>query len=225
VRPAERGAEVVVVPPELVEDRWIGPGSLRPRVRRLREPDEVLGVLPRNRLGALRAELLERELPDRCQHREAISVQADQALLAQRPQDRLGRAAHFACSCCGPAAAERGEAREKLPVFLRKQAVAPLDRGADRLLPRRHVDRTADQQPETLFEPRPQLRRREILQSRPGQFDRERQAVEGAADVGDVTCVRLRHVEAPHNRACPRREEAHRVVLFERRDAVFPLPG
>ena len=80
---------------------------------------------------------------------------------------------------------------------------------AQRLLPFRQVARPAGQQLEPSFEPGTQLRRRQDLHARGGQLDRQRQAVQPAADVGDGVGVPRRQREVG---------PAGRGALHEQRD-------
>ena len=72
---------------------------------------------------------------------------------------------------------------EERALALVEQVVAPIDQGAQRLLARKDVAAAAGEHPEALVEPFAQLFWAEHLHARSRQFDRQRNAVEPAADV------------------------------------------
>src|SRR5207248_1993358 len=88
----------------------------------------------------------------------------------------------------GPEVEAAGEDREAceqaLPVRI-EEVVAPLDRGAERLLALGRFARSAGEQRQPLLEPRQQLIRRQDADAGGGKLDRERQSVEPAADLCD----------------------------------------
>ena len=71
------------------------------------------------------------------------------------------------------------------PLALRQPLVAPVDRGTERALALREVDRTLHLEREALSERTHDLGRREHGEPRGDELDRERQAVESAADLVD----------------------------------------
>ena len=123
------------------------------------------------------------ELPDRLEHHEpdfpAVVDPAYQRLVDKRREavqdgqaDRLG-IADFLGRTERPPAAEDRQAHEELPLRLLEQLVAPLDRRAKRSLPLRERARSRRQQPEAVDEPDLDLLRREHLQARGRELDRE----------------------------------------------------
>ncbi len=100
--------------------------------------------------------------------------------------DRLGRVERAA-------AGEHGQTIEHALLVLEEQVVAPLDHGAERLLARQRGADAAGQQPEPVVEPRGELSDGDGPGAGGGQLDREREAVEPGADLGDDR----RHVGAP----------------------------
>ncbi|HET7035608.1 MAG TPA: hypothetical protein VFI42_08010, partial [Thermomicrobiaceae bacterium] len=111
-----------------------------------------------------------------------------QALIDQRGQpiqnvepvtgDRLGR---FQL----PAAGEDCQAPEKPLLLWHEQIQAPLDGGAQRLLPPREVAGAAGQKWQSTLQPLQERHRREELDARCRQFDREWDAIQPANDLGD----------------------------------------
>ena len=88
--------------------------------------------------------------------------------------------------------ATAGENRKRLeePLLARgQQVVAPVDQGGHRLVPRQSAGVSAGEQTEALVEPLGDLARREDLHARGGQLDRQRNAVEPAADLGNIRRV------------------------------------
>ena len=77
-----------------------------------------------------------------------------------------------------------------------EQVVAPVDRVAERALPRRQIVGAAGEQVEPLLEPAEDRLRREQLDARGRELDRERQAVEAAADPGHRGRVLVGELEA-----------------------------
>ena len=135
-------------------------------------------------LLAGRVEPLERELPDRLEHPEAllavrIGAAADEALVEQRRQRVEVGAADLLRVLEGGAAAEHREPREERLLFLAEQVVAPRDRRAQRGVAFVGVA-TALEKVEPLPDPLEELLRAEQLDPRGGELDRERQTVEAA---------------------------------------------
>ena len=123
------------------------------------------------------------------------------------------------------AAGEDGEAREERLLVGAEQVVAPVDRRAERLLAGGQVARAAGEEVEALLEPGEQRLGREQLRTRGGELDRERQAVEADADLGDRRRVRVRDREVGLHGPGALDEERDRVVLRERRRARAGGPG
>ena len=80
---------------------------------------------------------------------------------------------------------EHRQAAEQPLLGVGQELVAPVDGVAQRLLADGQVAAAAGEQIETALEARPDLRRREDPDPRRRQLDRQRQAVETGADLGD----------------------------------------
>ena len=143
-----------------------------------------------------RVELLERVLADRLEHPEArlavgvLAQPQQQALLDERVEvfEGVARAVRVADGrgrLEPEAADEDGQAPEQRLLPLEQQVVAPGDRVAQRPLALVGVLGAAGQQGQPLVEPAQERLRRERAHPRRGQLDRERQAVEPAADLRD----------------------------------------
>ena len=93
--------------------------------------------------------------------------------------------------------------------------MAPVDQRAQRLLARKRVAAAAGEHAEALVEPLAQLLQAEHLDARRRQLDRERNAVQAPADVGDDRRVfvgqrkalvgRLRAIDEERDRRVPSR--------------------
>ena len=116
-------------------------------------------------------------------------------------------------------AGEHGQACEEILLGRREQVVAPGDRGAQRPLPLGGRAGAAGEQWQSLLEPLEQHRRRERLDARGSQLDRERQTVEAPADLGDLA-VRGK-VGADGEGTLD--EEIDRFPLSQRIDGDLPL--
>ncbi len=175
---------------------------------------------------AARFEALEGVGADRLQHREArlavgLFLLAEHVVVDERRRGRSRRpsppqTASAAGSVQPPC--EDGEAREERLLVGAEQVVAPVDRRAERLLARGQVAWAAGEEVEALLEPGEQRLRREQLRAGGGELDREREAVEADADLGDRGRVRVRHGEVGLDGAGAFDEERDRLVLRERRD-------
>ena len=110
------------------------------------------------------------------------------------------------------AAGEDGEPREQRPLGPGEEPVAPVQRRAQRLLAGRKIARAAGQELERLLEPpRHRVGRQQAAPGR-GELDRQRQAVQPAADLGHVARTLVRELEGGIDCPCPRDEEPHGVV-------------
>ena len=169
-----------------------------------RDQASALGSTQRVLLAGC-VEPLERELPDRLEHPEAllavrIGAAADEALVEQRRQRVEVGAADLLGVLERGAAAEHREPGEERLLVLAEQVVAPRDRRAQRGVAFVGVP-AALEEVEALPDPLEQLLRAEQLHPRGGELDRERKAVEAAdqlVDGGGVTDVgadRLRALE------------------------------
>ena len=192
-------------------------------------------------LLAAHAKLLSGEVPNRLQHGEAgirRGVQAaQQALRDQRLQgvqqtrvDVLGVAVR--CTRHGGPAVRGHHRVEPEPIGenrqLAKQAlllgvqeiVAPGDRRVQRLVTRRQVPRASGQQLQTLVQSPREVGRREHVDLSRGQLDRQGEAVEPAANVGDRPCVLTGDRERGLDRPGPLAKQPDRVVADHRRGDV-----
>ena len=104
----------------------------------------------------------------------------------------MSRSAAQICFCRWEraAAGEDGETGEDALLLGREQPVRPVDRRAQRALPLGKVARAPRQEWQPLLEPREQRGKRKDLDSGSGELDRERQAVEPAADRLDLAVRR-----------------------------------
>ena len=188
-----------------------GRGSVGPRepcATFVRHVGVVLGVGPTHHVAQLRllVQPLGRVVADRPEHREppvTVLVEApDEALVDEGDEaiehrgaveavepggDRLHRV-----DACG---VEDREEPEDRPLVVVEQPLAPLDRASQRLLARREIAGARTQYADVLAEPVPELVRREQREARGRELDRERQAVEPAADLGDGRGVVLGQLE------------------------------
>ena len=112
--------------------------------------------------------------------------------------DRLGRLQR-------EAAGEDRQPPEERPRVGREQVVAPGDRVAHRAQPRRRVARSADQQRQPSLQPRQQGGRGEELHPGGGQFDRQWQPIQPAADLRHGPGVVLGYGEGGQDGARPLR--------------------
>ena len=153
------------------------------------------------------------ELSDRLEHPEPLAGVPDEALVDERLENvEVGGAHLLGCLECAATLEDR-QTSEQLLFLLAEQVVRPLDRCAQRLLPRVLVA-AALQQVEAVRQPFEDLRGRE--HARPGgrQLDGQRHVVEPAAELVDI----LRGLESGE-----RAEELHGLVRGERRHRVFDL--
>ena len=93
--------------------------------------------------------------------------------------------------------------------------MAPLERGRERVLPRRRRVAPGAEHPEAIVEALRDRRGTECSQTAGGELERERQAVEPEADAGDVHRVLLIEREARRRRTSPLDEEPHGFVAEE----------
>ena len=100
---------------------------------------------------------------------------------------------------------------------IRQQLEAPVDGGAERLLPLGGVDAAFHEELESVRQPGANGRRAEQVRASGRQLDRQRQAIEGEADGGDLGGGVVVDVEVGSHRVGPVDEEPHRGV---RRDLL-----
>ncbi len=182
-RVPERHAKVVVVAVEAFEPLALV-GAAEPILGARHQLDVGAGVPVTD--GACVLELFERVLTDGLEHAEPAVGTGQQALVGERrdPVERL-EPAHRLGGFEREAAGEHAELREQ-PLGLRfEQVIAPADRGAQRLLALRRVAGAAAEQIEPAREPVEDVLRREDLDPRRRELDRQRESVEPAADLLD----------------------------------------
>ena len=135
------------------------------------------------------------------------------------------------------AADEHTEAHEQRLLRRGEQFVAAVDRVAQRLMARGQVARAAGQQLQMLAETVEHRLRRQHVRSRRGELDRQRQAVEADADLGDRCRVgvgqlelgidSLRAVDEQRDRraAGERSRRRRGIGQLQRRDRILALAG
>jgi hypothetical protein len=154
---------------------------------------------------------------DRFEHREACSVAAEQVFLDKRLEAVEVGIADVLRGFEGATTGEHREAREESLLAGREQVMAPGDRRFERALAFRRVAGAAPQQREPLVESLEQCFRRQDLRARGGELDRQRQAIEVAAD-RDHRLLGSSGIGAPA-------EELDRLLLSKRRHQVLALAG
>ena len=182
--PVERRAQVVVLTPEPLELLEAQVFHVLPFVD-AGLFEEVLAVSAKRRAARLLlGEALACEFADRLEHREPPLPFPDEALVDERGQGVQVALAHGLGRLERPAPGEDREPRQSLLLVLLEQVVAPGDRRPQRLLPFGCVPGPAGEEREPLLQPSEQGIGRQDLDARRRQLDRERQAVEAAADLG-----------------------------------------
>ena len=187
------------------------------------EPRVAAGVPQRDVTRLARGfEPLARVLADRLQHPEpvALAVRLHERLLDQRLQlvedglagvgaDRLdvGKRAP---------SGEDGHAPEQALLRLREERVAPVDRGAQRLLPLGNVARSGREHLEGVIETLQQRLRRQEPQPGGGELESKRQSVQAPADRRDGFAVLRRQLERAPGRLRALDEERDRRIRDER---------
>ena len=164
-------------------------------------------------------EALACELADRLEHREPAVSLADEALVDERGERLQVAVADSLRRLERPAAGEDREARQSLLLMLLEQVVAPGDRRPQRLLSLGSIPGATREEREPLLQPREQGIRRQDLDARGRQLDRERQAVEAAADLGDGAVGREVGPDGPGALV----EEGDGVVVRQRRNRILLL--
>ena len=188
-------------------------------------------------------------LADRLQHPEAWlaagqGLRPDEAVV----QQRLDAGDHIELEVAGDGlrAVQReapdkdAEAREERLLLRAEEVVAPLDRCAQRPVPRGHAGtRLGLQDVESHAEALEDVARREQLDSSGGEFECQREPVQADAELGDSVCVELGELEVGSHVACASDKEPYRlraseavdlewarqVGKLERGDGVDPLLG
>ena len=179
------------------------------------------------RVGML--EQLPRVLADRLEHRlprlGIAGGKLHEALVHERRQslDHVVVAADRLGSLERPAAGEDRQSGEELTLLRRQELGAPVERPPERLEPRRLVDRPLRQELEALAQPREQRLERQDVCAGGGELDRERQAVEPPADLGDRGEVRSASVDDRADGLCAVAEKRRRSGVLEGRDTIEML--
>ena len=180
-------------------------------------------------IGPPVAEQLERVFANGLQHPEpclASGIHANDEVVVDERRERveIGAADLVGGSERGTRR-QRREAAEHALLARRKQVDAPANRLAQRLLARGQVARPAGEQRQPVVQSLAQHARRECAHARGCELDRERQAVDAAADLADVVLVLVRELERWVQRARALFEQRDRVVLRERADREDALTG
>ena len=194
----ERRAEVVPLDLDVVEE--LGRDALAgAELRRLGEGDEVVEMaIAGRRLLAGLTKLHRRELADRLEHPEAGLAPGRLVGDEARVEERLQRRRHVRARIRdgldrveGRSTGEDGERAEDVRGRVVEEAVAPVDRRAQRALPLGEVRCAPRQQREALSEPLRGALGAEHPHPRGRELDREREPVERPADPRDGVRVRV----------------------------------
>lgn len=231
------------------------PGERRPQILMLRaEPGDLLPLPPaveplprllrdrpeRQRMAAAKVvgliggrEMLQREVADGAQHREArLGVES---IVRLDPERRVGAPDQTVVDQIGDAvehvdrvrrvvggdrlrklqreaAGEDAEPPEQRPLPGSQQVVAPAHRVAQRLLPFREVAGAAGEQLQPIRQPREHGLGREQLGSRRRELDRQRQAVQPRAQLGQDRRVVRRQLQVGADRLRAFEEKRDRGV-------------
>jgi hypothetical protein len=114
---------------------------------------------------------------------------------------------------------EHRESPEKLLLGGSQQIVAPVNGGAQRLLPLRHVARAAGQQLQPAGETCPHGRGRKNFDPGGCEFDGERQTIEARANFGDRGCIVWSKFKIRLDRDGPLHEQCDRRILCQDLDS------
>ena len=181
------------------------------------EPDVEVGV-PLLRLGeqAPLGEPVPAVLAHRCEHREPGArpsvLLAHEAAVDERAQRLHGihpveAVGHPLDRIQPEAGAEDPQPQEQLPLGIRQQLSAPVDRRPQRALALGQVARAADEQGQGVVEPFDQRGRGQHAQPGGGELDRERDIVERSADRDDMRGVVVGELEVGLDRTRTLREQ------------------
>ena len=124
----------------------------------------------------------------------------------------------------GAAAGEDRQAREDEPLHRGEEVVRPVDRGAQRVVTL-HAAPAAGEEPEALVNAARQLFDAEHAGAGSGELDRQRHAVQPAAEARHDSRPAVVQGERRVERKRPLDEEPDRRVLVERRHGEEVLPG
>ena len=114
-----------------------------------------------------------------------------------------------------PATHEHRQAAQQHPLRFGQQIVTPVDQRLQGLLARQRGATATGQQPEAVVQPRGNLFHHEHAHPRRRQLDRQRNAIEPRADLGERRGIRVRDRKRGLHRARPFREQLHCFILDE----------
>ena len=214
----ERGAQVAQLALHRLDGR-AATGDAHLRRQAFRKRQVVLGVAAADGIRLTR--LRQRgggELAQDLELGHALMANPHQALRDQRVERRQRRARHRLRGLELGAADEDGERAERLSLAGLQQREAPFQRRADRLLARGCVARAAFEQRQRVGEPLHELAGVEQPDPPGGELDRERQAVEPAAQLGHRLRVLIAEAEVRSPLARAVDEQFDRVRHGQRRD-------
>src|SRR4051794_34642131 len=170
---------------------------------------------------ALLLQTLEGVLADGLQHRVALAVAPDQALVDERSDrvdvrlaDRLGGLERAAAD-------EHREPGEDTLLLDAQQLVAPRNRRPERPLALRRIPWASNEDRQTPVQAAQQVADGKRLHARRGELYREGKAVEASADLDDGVFVR----EVRLDRGRPLHEERLGLALAQRGDRILVLAG
>mgnify|MGYP007135457263 CR=1 FL=1 len=117
----------------------------------------------------------------------------------------------------GKSAREDRSAAEHGALLVRQQVIAPVHRRAERVVPRQVGAARVGQEAKAIVEPIGDLIDRQGLEPRGGELDRQRDAVETAADPRQSRGVLRRHRKRGINRGRALRKQPHRLARHQGR--------
>ena len=155
---------------------------------------------------------------------ECFALDAEHRLVVQRRQQREHRVLVVSCGDMDgggerTAACEHREPAKQLLLRRREMVVAPVHRRLQRLVPGQGAAAPGEEA-EAVVEPGPDLVDREHGDARRGELDRQRDAVEAAADLGDGGAVARVEREPRLDQPSPVDEDPHRFRVADRRELV-----
>ena len=164
--------------------------------------------------------------------RGAIRPRRNQRLgdeLLQRLHDAIGRLALLARDRSRALQRERsgedGETTKNDPLALADQTIAPVQRRTERLMPRRRRPSSAPLQLQPAVEQRRDLPQSVRADPHGGEFDRQRDAVELAANLGKNICVIVGNIRTMTGRGGSFRKQARRGIAQHLACAQPALPA
>jgi len=126
---------------------------------------------------------------------------------------------HRGCRVEREAAGKDCQTTQHHPLVLAQQVVAPVQCRAQRLLPWQCSMRVAGQHPKAIAEPRIDLLDRQRASTGCGKFQRERNAVEMNANLGNCRCSSRSQLEIGQLLAHPRDQQLHGLGALQIADA------